>query len=58
MQIQVLVVHPSPLVQSALDCSISTEASCRVVRTFAKGDELAVFLTTTTDRFDVVLLNA
>lgn len=58
MQIQLLVVHPSPLVQSALDCSISTEASCRVVSTFAKGDEFAVFLTTTTDRFDVVLLNA
>lgn len=58
MQIQVLVVHPSPLVQSALDCLVRTEASYSVVKTFAKGDELAVFLTTTTDRFDVVLLNA
>lgn len=58
MQIQLLVVHPSPLVQSALDCLVGTEASCRVVKTFTKGDELAVFLTTTSDRFDVVLLNA
>lgn len=58
MQIQVLVVHPSPLVQSALDCLVRTEASYSVVKTFAKGDELAVFLTTTTDRFDVVLLSA
>lgn len=58
MQIQVLVVHPSPLVQTALDCLVRTEPSYRVVKTFAKGDELAAFLTTTTDLFDVVLLNA
>jgi DNA-binding NarL/FixJ family response regulator len=57
MQIQLLVVHPSPLVQSALDCLVRTDTSCSVVKTFSKGDELAVFLTTTTDRFDVVLLS-
>jgi DNA-binding NarL/FixJ family response regulator len=57
MQIQLLVVHPSPLVQSALDCLVRTDTSCSVVKTFFKGDELAVFLTTTTDRFDVVLLS-
>jgi DNA-binding NarL/FixJ family response regulator len=33
------------------------DTSCRVVKTFGRGDELALFLTTTTDRFDVVLLN-
>ena len=58
MQIQVLVVHPSLLVQEALDCLIRTDAFFCVVKTFAKGSELADFLTTTTDRFDIVLLNA
>lgn len=58
MQIQVLVVHPSPIVQSSLDCLVHQDSSCRVVKTFGRGDELALFLTTTTDRFDVVLLNA
>jgi len=57
MQIQILVVHPSPLVQSALECLVRTDTSYSVVKTFSKGDELAVFLTTTTDRFDVVLLS-
>lgn len=57
MQIQILVIHPSPLVQSALDCLIRTDASFCVVKTFAKGTELATFLTTTTDRFDIVLLS-
>jgi len=58
MQIQILVVHPNPVVQAALDCLIRTDSSLRVVKTFARGSELADFLTTTTDRFDVVLLNA
>ncbi|MDN3988438.1 response regulator transcription factor [Zwartia vadi] len=58
MQIQILVVHPSPLVQSALECLIRSDATFCVVKTFAKGSELAAFLTTTTDRFDVVLLSA
>jgi DNA-binding NarL/FixJ family response regulator len=58
MQIQVLVVHPSPLVQAALDGLIRTDALFCVVKTFAKGTELAEFLTTTTDRFDIVLLSA
>jgi|GEM_PF-893370 len=58
MQIQVLIVHPSPLVQAALSCLISTDAFFCVVKTFAKGGELAEFLTTTTDRFDIVLLSA
>jgi len=58
MQIQILVVHPSPLVQSALDCLIRMDSSFCVVKTFAKGSELAAFLTTTTDRFDVVLLSS
>jgi len=57
MQIQILVVHPSPLVQSALDCLIRLDSSFCVVKTFPKGAELAAFLTTTTDRFDVVLLS-
>jgi two-component system, NarL family, nitrate/nitrite response regulator NarL len=57
MQIQILVVHPSSLVQSALECLVRTDTSYSVVKTFSKGDELAVFLTTTTDRFDVVLLS-
>ena len=57
MQIQILAVHPSPLVQSALECLVRTDTSYSVVKTFSKGDELAVFLTTTTDRFDVVLLS-
>lgn len=57
MQIQILVVHPSPLVQSALDCLIRMDTSFCVVKTFAKGAELATFLTTTTDRFDIVLLS-
>ena len=57
MQIQILVVHPSPLVQAALDCLIRTDAFFCVVNTFAKGVELAEFLTTTTDRFDIVLLS-
>jgi DNA-binding NarL/FixJ family response regulator len=57
MQIQVLVVHPSPIVQSALDFLVRHDTSCHVVKTFGRGDELALFLTTTTDRFDVVLLN-
>jgi DNA-binding NarL/FixJ family response regulator len=57
MQIQILVVHPSPLVQSALECLVRTDTSYSVVKTFTRGDELAVFLTTTTDRFDVVLLS-
>lgn len=57
MQIQILVVHPSPLVQSALECLVRTDTSYSVVKTFSKCDELAVFLTTTTDRFDVVLLS-
>ena len=58
MQIQVLVVHPSLLVQAALDCLIRTDAFFCVVNTFSKGSELAEFLTTTTDRFDIVLLSA
>ena len=58
MQIQVLVVHPSPLVQAALGGLIRTDALFCVVNTFAKGTELAEFLTTTTDRFDIVLLSA
>ena len=58
MQIQVLVVHPSPMVQSALDCLDRHDTSCRVVKTFGRGDELVLFLTTTTDCFDVVLLYA
>jgi two-component system nitrate/nitrite response regulator NarL len=58
MQIQVLVVHPSLLVQAALDCLIRTDAFFSVVNTFSKGTELAEFLTTTTDRFDIVLLSA
>jgi len=57
MQIQILVVHPSPLVQAALDCLIRKDDSFCVVKTFEKGAELATFLTTTTDRFDVVLLS-
>ena len=57
MQIQVLVVHPSPIVQSALDGLVRQDTSYHVVKTFGRGDELALFLTTTTDRFDVVLLN-
>jgi DNA-binding NarL/FixJ family response regulator len=57
MQIQVLVVHPSPIVQSALDCLVRHDSSYHVVKTFGRGDELALFLTTTTDHFDVVLLN-
>lgn len=57
MQIQILVVHPSPLVQSALNCMIRTDASFGVVKTFSRGAELADFLTMTTDRFDVVLLS-
>ena len=57
MQIQILVIHPSPLVQSALDCLIRMDTSFCVVKTFAKGAELATFLTTTTDRFDIVLLS-
>jgi len=57
MQIQVLVVHPSPIVQSALDRLVCLDTSYHVVKTFGRGDELALFLTTTTDRFDVVLLN-
>jgi DNA-binding NarL/FixJ family response regulator len=57
MQIQVMIVHPSPLVQAALDCLIRKDAFFCVVKTFAKGDELAEFLTTTTDRFDIVLLS-
>lgn len=57
MQIQILVVHPSPLVQAALDCLIRTDAFFCVVNTFAKGAELAEFLNTTTDRFDIVLLS-
>lgn len=57
MQIQALVVHPSPLVQAALDCLIRKDAFFCVVKTFAKGAELAEFLTTTTDRFDIVLLS-
>ena len=58
MQIQVLVVHPSPIVQSALDRLVCLDTSYHVVKTFGRGDELALFLTTTTDRFDLVLLNA
>jgi two-component system, NarL family, nitrate/nitrite response regulator NarL len=58
MQIQILVVHPNPVVQAALDCLIRTDPSLCVVKTFSRGIELADFLTTTTDRFDVVLLNA
>lgn len=58
MQIQVLVVHSSPLVQAALGCLIRTDAFFCVVKTFGKGSELAEFLTTTTDRFDIVLLSA
>jgi DNA-binding NarL/FixJ family response regulator len=59
MQIQVLVVHPSPIVQSALNSLVLQDtSSCRVVKTFGRGYELAQFLTTTTDRFDLVLLNA
>lgn len=58
MQIQILVVHPSPLVQSALECLIRSDETFCVVKTFAKGRELAAFLTTTTDRFDLVLLSA
>lgn len=58
MQIQILVVHPSPLVQSALECLVRTDPAYFVVKTFGKGDELANFLTTTTDRFDIVLLSA
>jgi two-component system nitrate/nitrite response regulator NarL len=57
MQIQVLVVHPSPIVQSALDGLVRHDTSYHVVKTFGRGDELALFLTTTTDSFDVVLLN-
>jgi two-component system nitrate/nitrite response regulator NarL len=57
MQIQVLVVHPSPIVQSALDGLVRQDTSYHVVKTFGRGDELALFLNTTTDRFDVVLLN-
>lgn len=57
MQIQVLVVHPSLLVQAALDCIIRADAFFCVVKTFTKGSELAEFLTTTTDRFDIVLLS-
>jgi DNA-binding NarL/FixJ family response regulator len=58
MQIQVLVVHPSPIVQSALESLVSHDTFCCVVKTFSRGGELAAFLTTTTDLFDVVLLNA
>lgn len=58
MQIQVLVVHPSLLVQAALDCLIRADAFFCEVKTFTKGSELAEFLTTTTDRFDIVLLSA
>lgn len=58
MQIQILVVHPSPLVQSALECLVRTDPAYFVVKTFGKGDELANFLTTTTDRFDIVLLSS
>jgi DNA-binding NarL/FixJ family response regulator len=58
MQIQVLVVHPSPIVQSALDCLVRHDSPYHVAKTFGRGDELALFLTTTTDHFDVVLLNA
>jgi two-component system nitrate/nitrite response regulator NarL len=57
MQIQVLVVHPSPIVQSALDCLVRHDSPYHVAKTFGRGDELALFLTTTTDHFDVVLLN-
>ncbi|WP_312851931.1 response regulator transcription factor [Zwartia sp.] len=57
MQIQILVVHPSPLVQAALNCLMRTDASFGVVKTFSRGTELAEFLTMTTDRFDVVLLS-
>lgn len=57
MQIQILVVHPSPLVQAALNCLIRTDASFGVVKTFSRGSELAEFLTMTTDRFDLVLLS-
>ncbi len=57
MQIQVLVVHPSPIVQSALDGLVRHDTSYHVVKTFGRGDELALFLTTTTDHFDVVLLS-
>ncbi len=58
MQIQVLVVHPSLLVQAALDCIIRADAFFCMVKSFTKGSELAEFLTTTTDRFDIVLLSA
>jgi two-component system nitrate/nitrite response regulator NarL len=57
MQIQVLVVHPSPIVQSALNGLVGHDSSYHVVKTFGRGDELALFLTTTTDLYDVVLLN-
>lgn len=57
MQIQVLLVHPSPLVRSAVECLVRTNTSHYVVKTFSTGHELAVFLSTTTDRFDVVMLS-
>ncbi len=57
MQIKILIVHPSRLMQAALTGLISTDKNFHVVSTLGRGTDLIELLDQTTELFDLILLD-
>ena len=57
MQIQILIVHPSRIIQAALTKLIATDTNFKVVATFSRGSEIVEFLEKSEEKFDLILLD-
>ncbi len=57
MQIKILIVHPSRIIQSALTRLINTDKNFRVASTFGRGLDLMELLQTSSEQVDIILLD-
>lgn len=57
MQIKILIVHPSRIMQSALTRLINTDKNFRVASTFGRGLDLMELLQTSSEQVDIILLD-
>ncbi len=57
MQIKVLIVHPSLIMQTALTSLLSTESTFQVVSTFGHGSDLVELLENSKQVIDIILLD-
>ena len=57
MQIKILIVHSSRIIQSALTRLINTDKNFRVASTFGRGLDLMELLQTSSEQVDIILLD-